>query len=870
MQRICKLSVTMIFIIGLITILINSTSTNAFAEAKPLYLEIVIADKDYDAQGIDYTVNAYEDIEKTIPAEINSDYLIIEFYDNMNQLLSSEPSKYGSYKIKAIYNEDTATPTYETASEEVMFNINKRPISFILSSSTIYGSEPQWSYQYFSGSFANGENYNDLDIDFSWYDNVKMNCGSDTLEYSVIDNINYDATIYWSYVINPKKINMTIQPINITYGDSFIIQATLDENSSLCYEDDINLLNLTYYVNDLLFDNEDLSIYGAGKYLLSAQYDNSNYIINFTNNNLTINKYIAFIEVSGSAVYGTPVDKQSIYSAILTNSLVYGDLYSDLGITYYVDNDEPIVGSNYSILCNISNPNYLVQMNKAYLEVTPRQISATIDDKSIFYGDKPNFTLTLSEDSEYASGDGMHSLLVSFYGYEAGYSVREESYLITAQAKSPNYEVNFISGNLSILPKQITVNVPNIVTVYGNPIMLNYAIQNLPYNENMDVLKIGIEPQEKNVGIHQATMTYDNCNYDVTFTGGRYTIIKKSIELLIDDKEIIYGEIPDYSCALWSSTLEYSDTIEDLNISYVPESLNYGERYLISGIYDNPNYNVKFRNGRLDVAKKPITVIVDDVSIVYGVIPEFTCRIHQDSELAFGDTLASLNIALSSKGVNKIDTPRTIIRSYDNDNYDITFIDGQHIIIPRDITIKVKDISRQYGMERELNMDDIEIIEGSMVFGEPLSSLNIVFDLSRIGNVIGKYPITITASNSNYNVEVIDGTLTIKKRKVNIDIKDITKVFGDKDPIFEYTSSVDEIFFTGNLTREEGEKSGEYKILIGTLSAGDNYELILSDATLTIDGSFPPIAYVSLSFAALAVVGIIFIIIRKLLGAIII
>jgi len=510
--------------------------------------------------------------------------------------------------------------------------------------------------------------------------------------------------------------------------------------------------------------------------------------------------------------------------------------------------------------------------------VTPRELKAKIDDKTFVYGNPISFSITLDEGYAYAAGDNINSLQVNYTGYDKYVTV--EPYVVEAVATSPNYIVEFTAGSLTITKRDITINVSDIIITYGDVKTFEKNLpagQTLSYLDQIYMLNINIEADEQNVGNYEALLTYNNDNYNVEFTGGHYTINKKPLEIRIRDEAIIYGETPEFSSSLWNCTMAYDDTLEDLNISYTPESQNAGERYSIGATCSNPNYNVIFSGGRLDIAKRPVTVIIDDVTLTYGNNPEFSYRLQNGSTLASWDSIQSLNVECSSEGVNVIDTPLPIVSSYDNDNYTVTFITGYHRITPRNITLKVKNVIKEYGEAKEFSGNDVEITEGSMAFGESLASLNLTFAIyntsteETIENNLninrGTYGLTAACSNTNYNVTIEDGNLTVKKRKVRITVEDIKKAYGDRDKDIPYTTSVSGLAFTGQLGREEGEAPGVYEINLGTLNAGDNYELVLDAGDYIIDGSLPGIAYAGLGFLGLSVIGAIFLIIRKFLGA---
>lgn len=99
------------------------------------------------------------------------------------------------------------------------------------------------------------------------------------------------------------------------------------------------------------------------------------------------------------------------------------------------------------------------------------------------------------------------------------------------------------------------------------------------------------------------------------------------------------------------------------------------------------------------------------------------------------------------------------------------------------------------------------------------------------------------------NVTGAESTLTayveyeISPATLTITANDIEKEEGSLDP--ELTYSVEGLLegdsITGELEREEGEEPGEYDILIGNLSAGDNYTINFVGAKLTIKGADTPV-----------------------------
>ncbi len=104
-----------------------------------------------------------------------------------------------------------------------------------------------------------------------------------------------------------------------------------------------------------------------------------------------------------------------------------------------------------------------------------------------------------------------------------------------------------------------------------------------------------------------------------------------------------------------------------------------------------------------------------------------------------------------------------------------------------------------------------------------------VTGLTLLGDDAGNYELAEDAINANI------GEITAKPITVTADAK--SKKENEADPKLTYTVNpelLDNDKFTGNLTREEGEDVGEYKIMQGNLSAGDNYTITFVGATFSI------------------------------------
>jgi MBG domain/MBG domain (YGX type) len=109
--------------------------------------------------------------------------------------------------------------------------------------------------------------------------------------------------------------------------------------------------------------------------------------------------------------------------------------------------------------------------------------------------------------------------------------------------------------------------------------------------------------------------------------------------------------------------------------------------------------------------------------------------------------------------------------------------------------------------------------------------------LNALPNNVGAYAVVGTINNDNYQ-GTASGTLVITPKTITVTPNaGQTKANGAPDPVLTYTNDplangYDAL--TGALSRAPGEDVGVYDITIGTLTAGENYNIILAPAVFTI------------------------------------
>ena len=113
----------------------------------------------------------------------------------------------------------------------------------------------------------------------------------------------------------------------------------------------------------------------------------------------------------------------------------------------------------YTITAEITNPNYDITVVAGALEITPRPITAILNNRTQVYGDAAvDFTYTLSEPSY----DAQLDLEVSrTLGHAVG------TYTITATTSNPNFNLTVVDGVYTITPRTLTVTDTALTSIYN-------------------------------------------------------------------------------------------------------------------------------------------------------------------------------------------------------------------------------------------------------------------------------------------------------------------------------------------------------------------------------------------------------------------
>ena len=522
-----------------------------------------------------------------------------------------------------------------------------------------------------------------------------------------------------------------------------------------------------------------------------------------------------------------------------SGALVGSDTVASLGLTL---TSTAIATSNvgtYHVTGTASNRNYAVTIygtNK--LTVTAKPITVTVDPATRAYGDEnPAFTAT-APSSALVGEDTVASLGLSLTT-AADTTSPVGSYSVTGSASNGNYDVT-VKGTdaLAVTQRAVTLTVNAASRIYGdaNP-DFTAELTGGTYAPGDSFQSLGLTlsttaDQTTGVGEYDVTGTASNTNYNVTVLGERkLTITQRPITVEVDAVSRTYGERnPNFTAnTVKSGSLVKGDMLVLTLTTTADRTSPVGKYDVTLKLSDSPNYAVTVEGkDKLTVTAKPITVTVDPATRAYGEAnPAFTATVPSGA-LVSDDTVASLNLTLSSDAtatspVGKYDVTGTA----NNGNYAVTVKGTDALAVTqRAVTLTVNAASRIYG---DANPDfTAELTGGTYAPGDSFQSLGLTLSTTADQTTgVGEYDVTGTASNTNYNVTVLgERKLTITQRPITVEVDAVSRTYGERNPNF-----------TANTVKSGSLVKGDMLVLTLTTTADRTSPVGKYDVTLKLSDS---------------------------------
>ncbi len=327
----------------------------------------------------------------------------------------------------------------------------------------------------------------------------------------------------------------------------------------------------------------------------------------------------------------------------------------------------------------------------------------------------------------------------------------------------------------------------------------------------------------------EGTEDYSGLSEQVSFT-----IAKKDVTVTANDASKTYGD-SDPAFTYTHTELVGSDALDITVARASGETVN---TYTITASQAegaNPNYEITFKTGTFTIQKAALTVTVEDKTATYGdAVPNYTVKYEGFKNGDYKDDLGG-TLAFDCDYAQFSDKGEYTVKAsgYTSGNYTISYVDGKLTVNEKPITVTIQNATSIYGEAlAELKATDNGIVNGDK---DVYSLATVATSTSNVG----KYAITGTALDSNYDVTFENGEYEITKREITITVEAKNTIVNTALPT--YTYKVEGLVGEDKLVTEPTLTSdaditviGEYDITAIGADAGDNYSIKYVPAKLTV------------------------------------
>ncbi|RXG11350.1 putative secreted protein (Por secretion system target), partial [Leeuwenhoekiella polynyae] len=476
--------------------------------------------------------------------------------------------------------------------------------------------------------------------------------------------------------------------------------------------------------------------------------------------------------------------------------------------------------------------NYTLTQPGLSADINPLTLVVEADAQTKVYGSAdPSLTYQVTSGSLIGS-DAFSGSLTRISGETVGtYEITQGSLGLNS-----NYDLSYISNDLTISKATITVTADNQTKIYGaaDPALtVSYSgFENGDSELDLEGTLNVTRTTGESVGSYVISASgATSTNYDITYIDGDFEIIPAALTITADDQTKVYGE-SDPALTVSYSGFENGDSESDLGgtLSVIRATGEGVGSYVISASgVTSMNYDITYVAGSFEITPAALTITADDQTKIYGESdPALTVSYsgfeNGDSESDLGGTL---NISRTSG--EAVGSYVISVSGATSMNYSITYIDGNFEITPAALTITADDQTKVYGESDP----DLTVSYSGFENGDSESDLGGTLSVIRAtGEGVGSYVISASGATSmNYSITYVAGSFEITPAALTITADDQTKVYGESDPAltvsysgFENGDSESDLGGTLSVIRATGEAVGSY-VISASGATSMNYDI---------------------------------------------
>ena len=511
------------------------------------------------------------------------------------------------------------------------------------------------------------------------------------------------------------------------------------------------------------------------------------------------------------------------------------------------------VGSYTIVPAGVSSANYAIGFAEGSLTIAPASLRIEAGSAERLYGDaNPGFNGTLAGA---IAADGITATFAAAADERSAigtYPIVPAA--VDPQGKLGNYAVTLVSGTLRIMAASLTVRPNGGTRVYGdaNP-TLTGNIQGLKNGDAIAAMYATTATPASAVGSYPITATLVDAapsrlgNYDVTLETGTLTIEAAPLTITANPKSRAYGESnPIFDGAI--SGIRNDDPISASYATVATVTTVVGSYPIMPTPVDPngrlTNYTVTANAGTLTIDPSALTVTVGNTTKIYGT--EVTAFSGSVTGVRNGDAVTARYTSEGAAAAADVGA-YAITATVEGDaavlrNYTFAPTQGTLRVNPAALTVTAENKAKQYDGQP---FTSFTAGYAGFVLGQNPGALGgtLAFGGTAAGaTAAGTYDIVPGGlTSTNYTIGFVSGTLRIGKPALHIEVTDLTREYGEPNPLLTGTVTglvaADGITVTYVTSANAGSSVGSYAI---TPQVADpqqklaNYDITTAQGSLTV------------------------------------
>lgn len=636
-------------------------------------------------------------------------------------------------------------------------------------------------------------------------------------------------------VINKAAITIVASNQTAVYGQAFTLNQTAYTVSGNTFG---NMFDVTLDCKYTLGNP-------VGNYDITASVkDNANFDITVEKGTLSVSAATLTVSVADQNVtYGE--NFVPTLDIVTAKGLAAGDTIDKILTisTKYKQGDNQ---GKYEISCTLKSGNYTLASDaKAILHVAKRNVTVTIDNASVVYGeifDLANCTYKVTSGSLY----GEDAITLAYNcGYTQGDNAGTQKDITATATASENYVVSVEKGSLSVTKRLVSVKADDARVLYGeNAPSFAYTVTSGSFYGTAPTAKYACDYQKgATKAEYVISATFEDENHQVSVENGTLYLDKRSAKASYS-KTVAYQDNKKATIDLARAALDGEYAGDTLSGELTTKGFALGE-YVRNGEKDDFDAaNVKMTNAAGEDVTSLYTISYDVKVLITEQYIDHTANpvkaIYDGTAKSVTVTAASdVAITYSTDGATYSDVNPSFVGAgtyevfYRLEQSGKTTTDGKATITisRREATITATDQTAIFGEPFTL----AQLFTHSNLVSESDAVVSLTCTY-KTGDNASTYTIEAKVDdNANYTFTAVNGTLTVGKKNVTVTATNFATTYGEDADLTAFSVDVEgaKQYITLVSDYQKDSDAGEYAVR--AISSSDNYSVTIEGIVLAVE-----------------------------------